>query len=563
MRRATAPRVGILLAAAVVVAYLPALDAQFLNWDDDSFVVQNPHVHGLSLAAARWAFSTFHGGNWNPFAWLSHALDCTLFGLDPSGHHAMNLAWHVANTVLVFVALRSLTGAMWPSAAVAALFGLHPLHVESVAWVAERKDVLSTFFFLVGLAVYAPWARTGNLRWYAAVVGAFVLGLLAKPMVLTFPCVLLLLDHWPLRRLGWDALREKLPLLGLAAAGAWITVVAQRSAQAFALAESIALPDRIANALVSYVRYLKLTVWPMGLSPVYSHPALEGPPLTVATIAGAGLLLVAMTVLAIGLARSRPHLLVGWLWYLGTLMPVIGLLQVGGQAMADRYTYVPLIGIFLAVVWEVAALPIWEPARRREAAIAVVGCVLALLGVRTWQQAQVWHDSWTFWRYTLAANPRAAVAYYALGGMYAKEGRVDEAIHAYRRCLKLRPSAVNAHNEAGNLLVQRGRLAAAAAHYRKAIAGRPVAAEDHSNLANVLQRQGNSAAARRHLEIALRLRPDFAEAYNNLGIIFGEEGRMAEAAEHFREAVRLRPDFAIARGNLAAAERALREGEGR
>ncbi len=563
MSRATVSRVGLLLAAVVIAAYLPALDGQFLNWDDDSFVVRNPHVHGLSLAAVRWAFTTFHDGNWIPLTWLSHALDCTLFGLDPRGHHAMNLAWHVANTVLVFVALRALTGAVWRSAAVAALFGLHPLHVESVAWVAERKDVLSTFFFLLGLAAYAPWVRTGSRRAYAVVLGAFVLGLLAKPMVLTFPFVLLVLDYWPCRRLGWSAVREKLPLLGLAVAGAGLTVVAQRSVQAFALAESIPVPDRIANALVSYVRYLQLTAWPFGLSPVYSHPALEGEPLTAATIGGAALVLGAFTVLAIALARSRPHLLVGWLWYLGTLVPVIGLLQVGGHAMADRFTYIPLIGIFLAVVWEVAALPIWEPARRRKLSAAAAGCVLVLLGLRTWQQVHIWHDSWTFWRATVAANPRAAVAYYALGGMYANAGRVDEAIHAYRRCLKLRPSAVNAHNEAGNLLFQQGRLAAAAAHFRKAIAGRPAAAEDHSNLANVLQRQGNSAAARRHLELALRLRPDFAEASNNLGIVLAEEGRLAEAAARFREALRLRPDFAIARENLAAAEEALRESEGR
>ncbi len=548
------------MAAAVVVAYLPVLGAGFLGWDDNLYVTENPLVSPPRLAGVVAAFTTIHvSGNWIPLTWLSHLLDVAVFGLSPGWHHAVNLALHVLNTLLVFHVLERLTGARWRSAAVAALFGLHPLHVESVAWISERKDVLSSACALMAISAYTRWVRApapqrGGL---IAVAGWLTAGLLAKPMVVTLPFVLLLLDYWPLRRLSRATVREKAPLFALAAVAAVIAFAAQRLGGALRAGTAIPLADRLANAVVSYVRYLELLEWPAALSPWYSHPALEGVPLAGSTIAVAAAVLTAITALTLWQARERPHLLVGWLWYLGTLAPVIGLVQIGGQGMADRYAYLPSIGIFLAVVWEVAALPVWRTVALRRAAIAIAVVLLAALGVRTWRQAEVWHDTASLWRATLAVNPRAAVAYYGMAGLLASQGRLDEAIHDYRRALKLRPDYVNAHTELGHLLVQRRRLAAAAAHYRKAIAARPDAAADHNNLGNVLAQQDNLVAARRHLEQALRLQPNFAEAHNNLGIVLAHQGDLPAAAEEFRAALKLRPGFAPAATNLRAVTEAI------
>ena len=564
-RRRTLIGVCVVLALAVTTAYLPVLDAGLLNWDDNVVVSENPHIRGFSWDNLAWAFTTAHNATWVPLTWLSHALDYELYGLAPRGHHATSLALHIANTVLLFLVLERLTGVLWPSAVVAALFGLHPLHVESVAWVSERKDVLSTFFWLLAMAAYVRYVRRPATGRYLVVVAAVLAGLLSKPMVATLPVVLLLLDYWPLGRLSWTAVREKVPLALVALACAAGAVVAQGAGGGTRAIAVIGIGDRVANALVAYVRYLVAAAWPVRLSPWYSHPALEGVPLGWWAIGGAALVLAAASLLALRSAVRRPHLTIGWLWYLVTLVPVIGLVQVGGQAMADRYTYVPLIGIFIALAWEGARFGDWRlPWARRAAAVMSVGA-LAVLGVLTWRQAGVWHDSTTLWTYTIRVNPRAAIGYYGLGGLYAAAGRADEAIAAYRRALKLRPDFVNAHTEVGNLLAQRGRLAAAAAHFRKAIAQRPEAAVDHSNLANVLLNQNRPARARRHLEIALALRPDFAEAHNNLGIVLAEEGRLDDAIEHFRAAVRAKPNFRAARGNLTAvlAERRRVQGDQR
>jgi Flp pilus assembly protein TadD len=559
----TAVGVAFALAVAVVLAYLPVLQGGFVAWDDDLYVVGNRHVHGLSWENVQWAFTTVHSGNWIPLTWLSHAVDAQLYGLDPRGHHATALLLHVANTVLVFLVLRALTGARWRSAAVAALFGLHPLHVESVAWVSERKDVLSAFFWLLAVGAYARCARRPSGRRYALVAVAFAAAMLAKPMAVTLPVLLLLLDYWPLGRLSLRAVAEKVPLVVIALACSIAAFAAQQAEGGTRSLSQIAFADRLGNAAFAYVRYLSLMVWPARLSPWYSHPALEGPPLGDATVIGATLLLASITVGVAAAARRRPYLVVGWLWYLVTLLPVIGIVQVGGQGMADRYTYLPLLGIFIAVVWEVASWRWWNvPAARRAGTVAVLA-TLAIFAVLTVRQTRVWHDSLTLWTTTLARNPRAAIAYYALGGLYAADGRGDAAIAAYRRALKLRPDYANAHRELAPLLVRTGRLAAAAAHYRKAIAGGSDPAANHNDLANVLSSQGRVAEARRHLRLALRLRPDLVEAHNNLGILLAEEGRLREAEAEFRAALQAQPSFAPARQNLAAllAERGAAAGE--
>jgi tetratricopeptide (TPR) repeat protein len=506
--------VAIVLALTVGVAYAPTLDGQFLSWDDYTYVAGNPNIRGTWRSTCAWAFTTVQGGNWHPLTWLSHKLDYELYGLNPRGHHFTNLVFHIANSVLLFVVLQRLIGALWRSAAVAALFGLHPLHVESVAWVAERKDVLSGFFWLLTIAAYARYARVQTWTSYIVVMITFSMGLLSKPMVITLPLVLLLLDYWPMRRLSWSALWEKLPLFALALTASVWTLEAQRSAGAVGI-DLLPLSDRLENASVAYVKYLGLTAWPVGLSPWYSHPALEGAPLSRGVIAGAVALLLTVTVLAVALARRRPYLLVGWFWYLGTLLPVIGLVQIGRQAMADRYTYIPLIGIFLACVWGISDRAT-APARTSRTAGAVVGtALLAALAMLTWQQTEIWHDSMTFWSYTARVNPYAFIAHQARGGLLARQGRLNEAIAAYRRAVYLRPTNAEARAQLGNVLAREGRFAAAVAQYRKAIALRPNTpnevnklAYDYKNLGDVLLHQGRPAQARRYYARGLALRPN-------------------------------------------------------
>jgi len=413
--------------------------------------------------------------------------------------------------------------------------------------------VLSALFTLLTLAAYCRWVRVHTRTNAALVLGAFTAALLAKPMAMTIPGVLLLLDWWPLRRLSAAAGRGKLPLVALAAAASAWALVGSARVGAVKSTEMIALSDRIGNAIVSYVAYLRLAFWPTRLSPWYSHPALEGPRLAPATVALAAASLVVATVVALRLARRLPYLAVGWLWYLGTLFPVIGLVQVGEHAMADRYTYVPLLGIFIAVVWAFADLPLWRVAAAEWIGAVAAVTALVALALLTYRQVGIWHDPTTFWRATLAANPRSGVAHYVVAGMLVKNGHAHESVREFRRALKLRPDFVLARNELGNVLAGEGRFAAAAAQYRKAIAGRPNAAEDESNLANVLLSMGNAEAARRHLERALAIRPDFAEAHNNLGIVLAQTGHMERAVAEFRAAIAADPSFAAAHANLATA----------
>ena len=535
----------------VVGAYLPALDGEFLGWDDNLYVTENPHIRGgLSIETVRAIFSTVHTGNWIPLTWLSHALDLELYGLEPRGHHATALALHVANSLLVLFILYEMTGATWPSAVVAALFGLHPIHVESVAWVSERKDVLSTALWLLATLSYLRWVRQPSRVWWGATVAAFGLGLLAKPMLMTFPFTLLLLDFWPLRRLSWGAVREKASLFGVALATGAVAFVAQRSAGAMELAALVGPADRLANAVVSYARYLGLALWPVGLSPWYSHPAIEGPPLTSFQIAGAASLLAVLSGVAVATSRRWPFLLVGWLWYLGTLLPVIGLVHFGAHGMADRYMYVPLIGVAIALVWAVGSAPIWASAGpRRLAAVVVVTMLLGLAGA-TWRQSQIWHDSRTFWTTTIERNPRSGVGYYALANIYAEEHRASDAMAAYRRALELRPDPWKWHVELAELAYRSGDGATALAHYQMAVERRPDDAVLQASLGNILMRARRDVEARRHLERAIELHPEFAQAYEHLGIVLERAGDQREAARAFRAALAIDPGLASARANL-------------
>lgn len=552
--------VAVFLALVVATFYLPALDGGFINWDDPDYVTLNPNIRSLSWKTVTWAFTSFTAGNWHPLTSLSLAVDYRLYGLHPYGYHLTSLILHVANSVLLLLVLHRMTGALWRSAVVAALFGVHPLHVESVAWVSERKDVLCAFFWLLAMATYVRWVRGRRWSAYAVLALTFALALLSKPMAITLPLALLLLDWWPFDRLSWAAVVEKVPLLLLAGGESVATFVAQK-AEGAVLIDPVPFSARLANAIVAYARYLGLTLWPLHLSPWYSHPAVEGPPRSPLALPAALGLLIGITALALVLARRQPWVTVGWLWYLGTLVPVIGVVQVGRQAMADRYTYIPHIGIFVAIVWSVAAIPRGDGRGVRAAAAATVGALVLVLGVLTFRQTRIWRDATTFWTYTARTNPYAFIAHQALGGILSQEGRLDEALREFRQARRLRPDIAVVHKNVGSVLARQGRFAAAAAEYRKAVALR-ASADDENALGGVLLRQRRPLRARRHFERAVAIRPGFAEAHANLGRALLASGLADEAAAEFRVALEIKPGLVDARRGLdeALARRARAAG---
>ncbi len=434
----------LLLVAATLVFYNPVVRNQFTDFDDSVYILKNAQVRsGLTWNTLKWSFTTFHAGYWHPVTWLSHALDCQIFKLNPAGHHYINLLLHAANTALLFLLLWRVTSLTWPSLIVGALFALHPINVESVAWVAERKNVLSVLFFLLALHAYDCYARTGRRSIYWSVTVLFALGLMAKPQIVTLPFVLLLWDYWPLERLeaqstvnGLSAmpsrsfgflLREKWPLLILAAADSIVTVIAQRSGAAVRSAQEVSLAARFDNALVSYVRYLGEIFWPARLAPMYPHP---GNSLPVWQVVAAAALLLLMSAVVLRL-RNHRYLLVGWFWFLGTLVPMIGIITVGEQAMADRFAYIPQIGLYIAIVWAIASM-----VSRRQFSLlwpgAAAAVLLFVLGCLTYHQLGYWRTDETLWRYTLSVTRRNYMAHDNLALALAKEGRSDEAVAEFR-----------------------------------------------------------------------------------------------------------------------------------
>lgn len=435
---------SLLLIAATLAFYNPIVHNQFIDFDSKNYLLANSHVQaGLTWATVKWSFTTLYLGNWHPLTWLSHALDCQLFQLNPVGHNYTSLLLHAANAVLLFLLLLRATGCYWRSLLVAALFGLHPINVESVAWIAERKNVLSTLFFLLALLAYDRYARTGRRSLYITVVAMFTLGLMAKPQIVTLPFVLLLWDYWPLGRIAiaapggtkptstppsfWYLVWEKWPLFLLAAADSVLTVIAQREGNTVRTLAQVSFSARLENVVVSYARYLGKAFWPSSLAPMYPHP---GNSLLLWQVAGAIALLLAITALVLHW-RERRYLAMGWFWFLGTLVPVIGIITVGDQAMADRYAYVPLIGLFLAVVWSAGELASRDEVPAAGLAVPAI-LVLCTLGVLTHRQLSHWSDDETLWRYTLSVTERNYVAHNNLALALAKLGRPDEAIVEFR-----------------------------------------------------------------------------------------------------------------------------------
>ncbi len=576
------------LVVLTLLVYAQTVRFGFVRLDDPAYVAENPHVlGGPTPANLAWAFTTTHRSNWHPLTWLSLMLDASL-GASPAVFHGTNVALHVLNVLFLFQALLGMTGLPWRGAFVAALFAIHPLHVESVAWVTERKDVLSTLFWMLTLLAYARWAERKGAARYALVVGAFVLGLLSKPMLVSLPLVLLLLDLWPLDRLPIGRKRstllwEKAPLLLLAALSSAITLYAQARGGAVAALEPFPLGTRVANAVVAYAGYLGKMLWPRHLALPYPYDAQALTPLRVSASA---LVLVAISALAVFTARSRPYLLVGWLWYLITLAPVIGLVQVGTQSMADRYTYVPLIGPFIAVTWGVIDL---AGARRglRVALAAAAGAVVAVLTGLAFVQTGLWRSSSELFTHALRVTERNAVAHNVVGLELDDRGRLDEAIAHYRdaihfsrnyvdadvnlaaalarsgrpdeatlyyaEALRVVPDHLLARKGMGLLLAQQGKDQEATLYLRGAVNADPEDVQSRNNLAAVLLRQGRLDEAETHLVQALRLDPENATAHTNLGILLVRRGKASEAVAHFEEVVRLHPQDERAQENLERA----------
>lgn len=552
--------VGALILATLLV-YGQVANHQFISLDDDLYIRDNPMVaRGLTLEGIGWAFTTFHAANWHPITWLSHMVDSQLFGLNAGGHLLVNALIHVTNALLLFLFLKQVSRTRWRSAIVAALFALHPLHVESVAWAAERKDTLATLFGLLSLLAYARYATTGTWKRYLLVTLWLGLGLMAKPMLVSWPFVFLLLDYWPLRRLAWQPadgvkrfvrawlplIREKLPLFCLVGASMVVTYLAQAHGGAVRGFADAPISLRLCNALVSYAKYVFLTVWPNGLSVYYPFPSTGLPTWQPAV---AFVLLVAITVIAIHEATKRPYLIVGWLWFLGTLVPVIGLVQVGGQTMADRYHYIPSIGLFVALIFGLGDLAI---ARRvGSVTIAVVTTVvLSLCGSLTAIQVSWWRDSVTLFERTLSMTSDNMVIQYNLGHALGQQGKFDRAISHFREALRITPDFFDALINMGVTLSEQGKPAEAITYYHRALDREPASAKAHMQLALALVKQENGDEALQEFYKAMELAPNDADVRTNLGLMLARQNKLSEATAQLNEALRLNPSSAEAHNNL-------------
>lgn len=545
--------IGIGLSILVLVCYRGVVENDFIRFDDPQYVMENPWVQrGLSGEAVVWAFTTSsYASNWHPLTWLSLLLDRALFGMNPAGYHWTSVLLHLFGGLLLFGALSRMTASLWRSALVAALFLIHPLHVESVAWVAERKDVLSGLFWMTGLWCYARYAERPGLVRYLWVVLSFVCGLLSKPMVVTFPFVLLLLDWWPLGRTAggkasWTRLVwEKIPLFLLSAAGSVITFLIQRKDHAVVPLSAMSLDDRLANAAMSYAAYLGKTLWPAGLSIFYPY---HGPP-PLGHLLFAVALIILITGISVLLSNRRPYLLVGWLWYLGTLVPVIGLVQVGSQAIADRYTYLPLVGVFIMVAW--GAKDLLGGSRGRRAIWSIVSiAVVVVLVVLTQIQVGHWKDNFTLFSHALRNTERNFMAHHILAEGMSKAGDLAGAEKHHREAIRIKPAFKQAYNGLGYLLMIRGKQDEAAPLLEKALQIDPTFVLAMKNLGDVRMRQRRIEDAISIYRKAVILSEEDPELLNNYGVALFFKGEKEEAVLKIRAALRLKPDYAEARDNL-------------
>jgi protein O-mannosyl-transferase len=523
----------ICLAAITWLVFAQTLWHDFVNYDDESYVYENARVSaGLSWAGIGWAFTHVHSENWHPLTTISHMLDCQLYGLKAGGHHFTNVVLHSVAVLLLFALLREMSGMLWRSAFVAALFAIHPLRVESVAWIAERKDVLSGVFFMLTLLAYLRYARAPSLGRYGMVSLLFALGLMCKPMLVTLPFVLLLLDYWPLKRFapvtparskssvapGWirhsrsrQLFLEKIPLLALSAGSGIVTLLAQQ--RALGWIERLPLVWRLKNSAVTCIAYIWQMLWPVNLAVFYPHPENRLPGWEIILAVA---VLVAVTLAGIALRKVRPYFITGWLWYLGMLLPVIGLIQVGWQSRADRYTYLPQIGLYILATWSIADLSArWR--RQRELLSGGAAILLGILSWRAWVQTSYWRDSETLWTHALAVTSDNDVAQNNLGIVLLRRGQLDEAISRLATAVKLRPENAPAHDNLAKAFLQKGEVAKAMEHYRR----------------------------------LLEIQPDNAEAHNILGTVLVQQGRIREALDQWQETLAIQPENGNAKSNLA------------
>jgi protein O-mannosyl-transferase len=542
--------VSAVLFLGTLLVFSRAIGNDFVNYDDPVYVTENPRVQaGLRPEGIRWALTTGAAANWHPLTWISHMVDWSVFEEDPHGHHAVSVVWHALNAILVFVLFRRLTNAFWLSAFSAALFAWHPLRVESVAWIAERKDLLSGFFGLFALWAYVVYAQQHRANWYWLSLGTFVLGLLAKPTLVTLPVIMLLLDIWPLQRFHSAPRLEKLPFFLLAAGSCAITLAAQHAGGS--ISTVLPLRARIANAFVAVLGYLEKFVWPNDLAVLYPHPGFW--PAT--TIVASVLLFVLVTAAALSQFRDRPWLAIGWFWFLIMLLPVLGFVQVGLHYMADRYTYLPILGLQLAL------LPAFAKSRRPVFVLAAVA-VLSACVVRTWSQLGVWKNSFTLFDHALSVTHNNYLAYNNRGLFFDRAGRLDEATADYRQALAIKSDYAEANNNLGQALTEHGRLRDGLAMFRAALNANPNLLEAHNNLGNALADDGKPAEALPHYDFVLAREPWNVSALSNSGIALSMLGRYSEAIARLQKAVRLAPDNLNAQRNLAKA-RATMEQAGR
>ena len=542
--------VYLLLLLAILAVYSQVRHFDFLNFDDPEYVGENNHVRaGLTWNGLVWAFTSYDAANWFPLTWLSHMAAYQIFGLRSGWHHLINVLFHVLASLLLLAVLKRTTGALWRSALVAFLFALHPLHVESVAWIAERKDVLCAFFWFLTLWCYARYAQKPGFGRYLLVLLGFCCGLMAKPMIVTLPFVMLLLDFWPLRRANRLAiLWEKLPLFALAAGASLATYVAQQQGHAVRSFSSLPAGLRIANALVTYIVYIARMFWPANLAAYYpySHE------LPVWRAVAAGVVLVGITALVLRWFRPYPYLAVGWFWYLGTLVPVIGFVQVGGQSSADRYTYVPMVGLTIMLSWGAADFVKRYPRARTVAAVSAVAACSACL-VLTWLQLRYWANSESLFQHAGEVTTDNHIAHNNLAAYYLTQVRNEEAWGQVIEALRIRPNYAEAHVNLATILRRLGKADESEREYRVALSLQPDNVGAHSGYGALLLGQGRTNEALREFSEVVQLRPEYASGHYDLGRIFATVGRMDEAMAQFSETIRLRPDHAEAHHSLGIA----------
>jgi tetratricopeptide (TPR) repeat protein len=528
----------------------------FIIYDDGSYVYQNPHVlNGLTAGGVDWAFTTCPLGYWQPLTWLSLMVNSQLFGPGPGWFHLVNVFLHLANTLLLFAVLRKMTSAIWPSAFVAALFAIHPMHVESVAWISERKDVLSTLFWFLTMFAYVRYVEKPSIGRYVMAIIFFALGLMSKPMLVTLPFVLLLLDYWPLNKIRnpQSAIRnilfEKVPFFILAAVSSVVTFLTQKAGGVIYDTKTVPLADRVGNAFLSYARYICKLFWPRELAIFYPFDAGS---IVFWQAAMCLVLLIVISALAIYFGRNRKYLPVGWFWFTGVLVPVIGFVKFTGSSYADRFTYIPYIGLFIMLAWGLPELISGRPYRKIVLGPAMI-IVLAALGISAYQQAGYWKDSFTLFSRAIEVTQNNVVAYNELGNAYLSAGRSQEAAEVYKQAIKIKPDNAKAYNNLGVAYFSVGSFKDAAQAYKQAIKIKPDYAEAYNNLGAAYVNIGSFPDALESCSQAIKIKPDFAQAYYNLGIIYDKLGRWQDSIEAYKKAIKVRPGYTDAHNNLGNA----------